>query len=208
LHALLTGPLAAGVAGAAPLATRFADHFAALSHRSFLASEDWRRHREAVYDRIVANCHTGLGEPAPALPLSRRLAAAPVDNEPARAALAAAITARLGAGSAALAAELANSVMAFLASARAALGLAEASQARLAAVLERAPPSHGLSLDHVNLYNVLLGEDQRSVPYLPAELATLFAVQITVDACQIQIARGPARAPRHSPALMPADPRA
>ncbi|MBK8273841.1 MAG: hypothetical protein IPK89_13550 [Sphingomonadales bacterium] len=38
------------------IAARFEGHFAALSRRSFLASEDWRTHRETVYDDMFARC--------------------------------------------------------------------------------------------------------------------------------------------------------
>jgi hypothetical protein len=207
LHDLLSGPDAAGLAGAAALAKRFAGHFAALSHRSFLASEAWRQHRETVYDRIFANCRHGMGE-APGPSLSQQLATSAPDAGSAHAMLAAAVAPHLGGGAAELAGAFADCVMTFLTRARTVLGLASNSQARLAALLGRQPPSHALSLDHVNLYNRLMGEDQRSVPFLPAELGQLLGLRIHVDAQHISIARGPGRTPHHSPAEQPADPRA
>ena len=88
------------------------------------------------------------------------------------------------------------------------VALAGEIQARTAQVLARPQPGHRLSLQHVNLHNVLMGEDMRSVPFLPDELRRLLGVAIHVDAGSIEIVRGEAPAPSHSPARVPADIRA
>jgi len=209
LHDLLSSERAAGVVGAADLAGRFAGHFDALSHRSFLASEAWRSHREAVYDDMFAACATGLAGEPPAAALSALVAGTgAADHGEARAAIVAAAAAHFGEGSAALAEGFAAIVMTFLQRAQRIVGLAEAIQARSAEVLSRPRPVHGLTLQQINLHNVLMGEDMRSVPFLPDELRGILGLGIHVDARSIQIVRGDDPAPSHSPDPMPADIRA
>ena len=201
LHALLSDDAAANLPGAAAMAQRFAGHFAALSHRSFLASEEWRSHREAVYDDMFAACARGLGEAEPANPLSALVAGG---GEPGSAdateALVRAAADHFGAGSEALASQFAAIVLDFLSRARRIIALAETIQARTAALLHRAAPAHALTLQQINLHNVLMGPDMRSVPFLPDELSTLFGLSIAVDAQAILIARETTPVPQHSPA--------
>jgi len=209
LHELLSSAAAASVVGAADMAARFAGHFDALSHRSFLASEEWRSHRETVYDDMFAACASGLGGEPPAAALSALIAGpAAGDTAAARAVLAEAAADHFGEGSEALAEGFADTVLAFLERAQRIVALAEEIQARNGRVLARPAPGHRLSLQHVNLHNVLMGEDMRSVPFLPDELRRLLGVAIEVDACSIQIVRGELPAPSHSPDRVPADIRA
>ncbi len=196
LHQLLDH--ANGAAGV--IAARFADHFANLSTRSFLANEEWRQHREAVYDDMVANCASAIAGPAPGQPLSAlltpRAAAARTKIPPL--ALAAAVASRLGDD--ALAQAIAAEFYDFLLRGQQIVRLTERVQADTARLLHRPAPAHRLTLAHLNLHNVLMGEDVRSLPFLPAEIASLFDIDIHVDAETILITpRPPAPAPRHSP---------
>lgn len=206
LHGLLSS---AGVPGAEAMATRFAGHFEALSHRSFLASEAWRSHREAVYDDMFASCSRGLGAKTGEVRLSEliddsRQPAAPA----AYAALVEAAGEHFGIGSGMLAEDFAAAVIAFLQRARRIVALTEAIQSRTARLLHRPAPGRSLSLQDINLHNVLMGEDVRSVPFLPDELGTLLGLSIHVDARSIAIERANSRASTHSPAALPADLRA
>ncbi len=199
LHRLLEGQ--AGAAG--EIATRFADHFANLSTRSFLANEEWRQHREAVYDDMVAACAFAVSGHMPEHALSALLkpeaAAASMPRPPAT--LTAAVSARIE--EPALAAEFAATVWQFLRIGQRVVALAEKIQAQTASLLHRPEPAHHLTLAQLNLHNVLMGEDLRSLPFLPAEISNLFGLDIHVDAESIQISTRPgAGAQPHSPYLV------
>ncbi|OYU37054.1 hypothetical protein [Novosphingobium sp. PASSN1] len=208
LHTVL-GDAGVDTGPAAALAERFAGHFAALSHRSFLGSEAWRSHREAVYDDMFAACARGLGDPAPAAPLSAEINA-PAARQAAgpRTVLEQAAAEHFGPDSGPLAAEFAAIVMDFLGRAQRIIARAEAVQARIAALLHRPVPAHRLTLAQINLHNVLMGQDMRSVPFLPDEFAALLGIRISVDARTIAIVRGTAPTPPHSPAAGPVNTRA
>ncbi|NLR70037.1 hypothetical protein HGI47_03990 [Novosphingobium sp. ERN07] len=205
LHALLAG----GSTAEQELADRFAGHFAALSHRSFLASEEWRMHREAVYDDMFASCAQGLGAGSDEPHLSTLLSR-PEGPGTAQAAatLEAAVSRRFADANPALSAAFADQVVVFLTIARNIVALAEAIQARTAKLLQRGEPADRLTLQNINLHNILMGADQRSVPFLPDELGELFDLHIHVDAQTIEITPGVGRKSAHSPAKPAADTRA
>jgi hypothetical protein len=71
------------------------------------------------------------------------------------------------------------------------VALAESIQAETSALLRRPSPSHGLSLQQLNLHNVLMGEDVRTVPFLLNELSSLLGIAIHVDAGAIEIREQP-----------------
>ncbi len=199
LHSLLEGQV--GAAG--EIAIRFADHFANLSTRSFLANEEWRQHREAVYDDMVAACAFAVSGQTPEQALSALLkpeaAAASMPRPPAT--LTAAVSARIE--DPAVAAEFAATVWQFLMIGQRVVALAETVQAQTASLLHRPKPAHRLTLTQLNLHNVLMGEDLRSLPFLPAEISAVFGLDIHVDAETIQIsARPQAGAQSHSPYLV------
>jgi hypothetical protein len=180
---------AAGPAGQA-MASRFAGHLAALSARSFIADPAWRAHRAEVYDDMFAMAGQGLGDVA-SPPLSAQTA--PVERE--IPGLTETIAARLDPADAALAPRLAAPIAAFADRARKCLGLIERYQARQGALLSRPAPSRALTLADVNLHNVLMGADRRSVPFLPDELSALFGLTLSVSARAIQLEpAGPAAA--------------
>jgi hypothetical protein len=185
---------------AGEIAARFADHFANLSTRSFLANEEWRQHREAVYDDMVANCVQAVAGSAPGQPLSAMLApsAAAASSTHTPRALAAAVASRLGDD--ALADAFAAEFFDFLQRGQRIVALAEQVQAQTARLLCRPAAAHRLTLAQLNLHNVLMGEDIRSLPFLPYEIASLFGLDIHVDAEAIAIKPRPeARTSSHSP---------
>lgn len=199
LHRLLEGQT--GAAG--EIAARFADHFANLSTRSFLANEEWRQHREAVYDDMVAACAVAVSGQSSDQPLSAMLkpetAAASLPRPPA--ALTAAVSARIE--DAAIAEQLAAEIMHFLSVGQRVVALAEQVQAQTGQLLHRPEASHRLTLTQLNLHNVLMGEDLRSLPFLPHEIGNLFGLDIHVDARTIEIKpRHSAEASSHSPYLV------
>ncbi|MBB6125029.1 hypothetical protein [Sphingobium subterraneum] len=205
LHLSLGGKEDAGGSRAREIAQRFEAHFAALNHRSFLANEEWRAHREAVYDDMFARCHAAVSRSAPPESLSAMLAPdASVCGGRAQDVLAAAVAAHLGYGGGKIAENFAAIVMGFLARGQRIVALAERIQRDTAALLHRPAPSHRLTLRHLNLHNVLMGEDVRTVPFLPDELARLFGVEIHVDAETIEIRERPNSAPTpNSPEIKP-----
>ncbi len=187
LHKLLEGTGGAG----AEIAARFSTHFENLNTRSFLASEEWRQHREAVYDDMVARCIFAVAGRAPDQPLSSMLSASTVATSLLRppAELMAAVVSRLG--DSGLAEKCAGLIMDFLSRGQQIVALAEAIQAQTRQLLCRPEPRHRLTLQHLNLHNVLMGEDLRSLPFLPEELGNLFGVNIHVDADTISISTLP-----------------
>lgn len=191
-------------AAAQAMAERFAGHFDALSHRSFLASAEWRAHRLDVYDDMFAAARLATTGSKTSAALSAILSS-PIrvadDAQQPLTTLASAAAAHFGTESAELASEFAIIAMRFLQRGQATVALVEAIQARTAALLGRVGPQHRLTLANLNLHNVLMGEDQRSVPFLPDEIARLLGVEIHVDAETIEIGlRHAAAAPSHSPA--------
>lgn len=190
------------------MANRFAGHFEALSHRSFLASEEWRAHRVAVYDDMYAFAHGATHSGQPEFPLSAATNPAQV-ADPRRqssVSLAAAAAAHFGETDKELANAFAGLVSEFLERGRLTLRLAEAAQLRTAALLHRPQPDRRLTLQDLNLHNVLMGEDNRSVPFLPDEIGRLLDLTITVTADDIAISpRSFSTASTHSAGLMPAE---
>jgi hypothetical protein len=171
------------------LAERFARHFASLGTRSFLASEAWRQHREAVYDDMYGQCFAAVAGKMPDQPLSAMLAPDAAAPLRAPATLVAAVTARLG--DQRLSQQFADSIMDFLARAQRIVAHAETIQAGTARLLRRPAPAHRLTLAQLNLHNVLMGEAIRTVPFLPAEITALFGVDVHVDAGTIEISFRP-----------------
>ena len=200
LHTLFSTSDQAQNPVAAYFAQRFEAHSAKLSHRSYLATEQWRQHREAVYDDMHARCVGAVDGRAPDCLLSALLAPKVAADRAIQtpAALSAAARARLGDGVQADA--FVAIVMEFLSRGQQVVALAERIQARTARHLHRPAPTHRLTLAHLNLHNVLMGEEIRSVPFLPDELAAQFDIDIHVDACAITIRPRPsAAASRNSP---------
>lgn len=209
LHTLLTSAQAASSASGQVLAERFAAHFQALNFRSYLGSEEWRQHRETVYDDMFASCSSGVSARLPDGPLSVMLAK-PGASLPTASmtALTEGISRHFGDRQPALVDAFAGIVVEFLIRARNIIALAETIQAEVARVLHRPRPATPLKLGDIQLYNVLMGADQRSVPFIPDELADLFNLRIEVDARHIAIAPDDRQASHHSLAIPAANIRA
>ncbi len=180
---------------AAAIAARFAAHFDALSHRSYIASEAWRARREAVYDDMFAQTLDGLGTAHPAELLSVLLDPRRAENSDTRS-LAALQQAFERVASTQTAQQLARAVFDFLQRGQRILAVASELQERQRLHLSRPSPLAALTLADLNLHNVLLGADVRSVPFLPDELAQVLDLDIAVDAHAIQIAPRKDAAPR------------
>jgi hypothetical protein len=183
LYRLLDG--ASGEAG--EIATRFEGHFARMTTGSYLAQEEWRQHREAVYDEMVARCTVTVSGDERVQPLSALLkpepAAVSLHRPPA--ALTAAVFSRLD--NMELAEQFSAILMEFLLRGQKIVALVEQIQAETRELLYRNEPAHRLTLEQLNLHNVLVGEDLRTVPFLPNEIASLFGVDIHVAAETIRI---------------------
>jgi hypothetical protein len=197
LHRLLHEADSTG-GGVAKLAKRFAGHFEALATRSFLADESWREHREAVYDDMVAHCRESRTGKAAATRLSTELV--PSSEQVARHAgaqqrLAQAIGTTLGKGNSQLAESLAAEIIAFLLLGQLVIAGTDRVQAETARLLGRPAPTHRLTLDQLNLHNVLMGADVRSLPFLPDEIGRCFGISIDVNADTIAIREPVAAAP-------------
>lgn len=174
------------------IAVRFEGHFAALSHRSFLASGDWRAHRETVYDDMFAKCTAAVTPAAPAENLSAQIAAEVIAlDEKSAQALHDALLARFGPEHADVAREFSELVREFIGKGQKIVALAEAIQQQTGALLSRKQPDQRLTLQNLNLHNVLMGEDVRTVPFLLDEIADLIGVTIHVDADTIEIRKRP-----------------
>lgn len=180
---------------AAAIAARFAAHFDALSHRSYIASEAWRARREAVYDDMFAQTLDSLRTERPAELLSDLLDPRRAENaDPAS--FAALQQAFERVASPQTAQELARTVFDFLQRGQRILAVASGLQERQRQHLSRPSPLAPLTLADLNLHNVLMGADVRSVPFLPDELAQVLDLDIAVDAHAIQIVPRKAAAPR------------
>lgn len=172
--------------GVAALADRFAAHFASMGARSFLSREEWRRHREHVYDAIFARCGEAVEPGHDEPPLSAQVAGATL-RHPETADLEHRIAIATGGGAATVVAPLAAAIMDFLHRAQRIVALAERTQAGVNRCLGRPAPAHRLTLDHINLHNVLMGEDLRTLPFLPSEIGAILGIAIHVDAETIVI---------------------
>lgn len=179
---------------AAAIAARFAAHFDALSHRSYIASEAWRVRREVVYDDMFTQTLEGLGAGRPPELLSDLLAPrrAPAADPASFAALQGAFERVV---SPQTARDLAETVCDFLQRGQRILAVASELQAQQRLHLNRPVPRAALTLADLNLHNVLMGADVRSVPFLPDELAEVLDIDIAVSAQSIQIAPRKVAAP-------------
>jgi hypothetical protein len=108
----------------------------------------------------------------------------------ARSALSGAFERALGptdADGAARIAAMTATVMSFLARAQAILRVAGDVQARTARLLHRPPPARAVTLADLNLHNLLMADDVRTLPFLPDEIGAVFGLDIQVDAESIAI---------------------
>lgn len=173
-----------GLPVARALEQRFAAHLETLRAASYLATEDWRAHRDLVYGDMHAKCARGLGADNQAGSLLHRLApwqdAADFDAE---LALWQCLW-RLGGGADASAdahlGALHAAVMDHLRRTRAVLACAAQAQSGLNAVLGRDAPLREPEADDLDLHNRLIATGQRQLPFLIDEIEAAFGLAIHV----------------------------
>lgn len=173
------------------LRQRFTGHFERLTNGTHLASEEWRVHREAVYDDMYAQCVAAITGQAPQESLSARLQPRPSEASTlAGQALRDAIVRHVGPHSTTnipIVDELAGKIVDYLDRARAIIAVGEEIQAQTNALLGREMPTRRFCLADIDIHNILLGDDVRRLPFLTDELGDLFGITIHVDAETISI---------------------
>jgi len=188
IHRILDGMPRSESRAADSVRDRFRSHVHSVSS-SYLANEDWRRHRETVYDDMYAECYRAVHGKEPVELLSAQIRASRLaEHGAARLVLDLTIANRLGREpNDELVGKIGAAIMDFLGSAQAILKLAEDIQYHTNQLLARPQPQRPVTLADINLHNLLLGKDQRSLPFLPDELSRLFGIEIRVDANSIEI---------------------
>lgn len=172
------------------LRQRFERHFAQLTNNTHLASEEWRNHREAVYDEMYGQCVFGVTGYWPAKSLTDRLepraSAATLATSQALRVL---LEQQLGGGLACTGQldSMTASVVEFLAQGQAIVRLAEEIQSSTNALLKRPTPARRLTLADLNLHQQLMDADVRTLPFLPDEFAEHLGIAIHVFADGVDI---------------------
>ncbi|MCB1746364.1 MAG: hypothetical protein KDK06_04265, partial [Gammaproteobacteria bacterium] len=179
-------------ATASPALAAFRDALAGdlerLERESYLAREDWRAEREAVYVDMIEQCGRGLAgtvsETAPTVHV------APIVDGAWREDLRMRIDWRCalwpGEADAAVNA-FAETVIAFVERAQSVVAAAEPIQADINALLGRAPAPRALAAADLDLHNALQGETRRRLPFLPSALEDLLDIHLVITADEVRI---------------------
>ena len=193
-----------GLPAAQALSQRFAAHVDTLRAASYLATEDWRAHRDFVYGDMHAQCAIGLGADDRAGSLLQRLA--PWQDEAdldAELALWQCLW-RIGGGADASAdahlGALHAAVMDHLRRTRAVLACAAQAQSSLNAVLGRDAPQREPEAADLDLHNRLVATGQRQLPFLIDEIEAALGLVIHVTPSRIGVAT-------ESTGMVPGEPR-
>lgn len=172
---------------------RLAQHASALHNGTYLATEEWRQHRETVYADMYARCGGLLSTPHADAPLSEQLAS-PREDEcaEARSIVAAALRGAVAAGAASANVgdgidAIADGLCRFLARSRNVLAASLRVQSRINRLLGRPAPQRAFTLADADVHNRLQAVDRRPVPFLLDELQALFDLDIHVDASRIDV---------------------
>jgi hypothetical protein len=191
IHAVLADWPEPAAPTVAAIRDRFERHFLKLTTDSYLANEEWRGHREAVYDEMYGQCVFGVTGAWPAQTLIEILEPlVGIATDAPGQALRTALSALLGEANTQAETHLdilATSIMDFLTRAQRIVALGEAIQADTNRLLCRLRPERSLTLADLALHTKLMGDDVRTLPFLPDELAELFGISIHVDAHTIEI---------------------
>jgi hypothetical protein len=166
----------------ATLAAHLAVRVAALRTSTYLAHEQWRVDRQAVYADMHAQCALGTGQRA-AEPLPRQLATDPTQVGATAMHLMALLSPRLGHASAAASQAMGvfvQEVASFLNQELALLRAAARCQWAINQVLARAHARRPFGAKDIDLHNQLQGTARR-VPDLVADLESLLNLQIDLD---------------------------
>jgi hypothetical protein len=182
-----------GVAPVRELAERLDGHLRTMRTRSYLGEEAWRADRERVYDDMFEAAGRFAGDADCVSTLSGRTA--PVDragDSAARAALAAAIAARCGAGvDVGAGRDYVHFLFGFLQRTRALLAEAVRAQGAVNSVLGRPAPRRPFAAGDLDLHNRLRGAAVEQLPYLLNEVMEYFRVRIVVTPEAIEITGAP-----------------
>lgn len=188
----------------------------ALATSTFLATEDWRRHREQVYGDMLRQCSRALGEADPR-PLDERLTPWTAEGDaPARLALRQAALRRCAAFRAPTAADrraitgLVDEALTHLQVLRAVVAAAEEVQAGVNRLLGRPAPARPFEAADLDLHNRLQGATRRPLPFLIDVLEEILGCRIVVTATQVTVTPASAGMPpaerrsrAHPPARFP-----
>jgi hypothetical protein len=169
------------------LRQRFQGHVERM-RSSFLAEPEWREHRATVYDDMVSRCGEGLGRSNDSGRLSIRLANAERafnDGGVLQQAVSSVVKGPE-------ARSVFDAISSFLVRAQAIVAIAEEEQRRVAAHLGRAPAGRSLSLADLNVYNRLMQDETRTLPFLVEEIEQVFGIAIQVEARAISVTHSPA----------------
>lgn len=190
LAALADAAVADGCTGLVTFRDRLRERVHGMRTGTYLATEEWRAHREVVYADMYARCGDGLSTrvPGPTLPdlLGRGLTAQ--HDAPARA-LRLAFGRLVGSSArdAVHAQALTDCVMDFFVRAQAILDAASRVQARINHMLGRPAPVRAFGAAEADVHNILQGADERRLPYLVDELADALQIDIRIDATGIDV---------------------
>jgi len=162
-----------------PVADRLTDWGRALKRRTYLGERAYREHRAVVYSDMFAMSAEGLSgrHAAPrALPEGGDELSGAFQSQ-----MTSLIAVALGEDVAAAPA-IAEAVCVFAGRTRRLLAAAEEAQDVLNALLQRPAAGRSFSAADADLHNVLQGEAERRVPFLPTALEALFEFRLHIDA--------------------------
>ena len=179
---------------------RYRDKLAAqidrMRTRTYLATEEWRVHRELAYGDMYAQCALGLRAGGKNAPHSTKTLAAQIGPQDlsghGRVALQLAdlIRKALGfdpASDAAEVGQLASCMLEFFIKKQAILRVASDTQGHLNSLLGRTPPARNFTAADIDIHNLLQQLEERTLPYLLDELQDLLNVNISIDQDTIEI---------------------
>ncbi len=179
-----------GLVEFAAFSQRLRPRVEALRQGTYLATEQWRTHRETVYADMYEQCGRGLASPREACSLAEQTT--PVRSsqyQEADRALGDILARRLRpstAGERALRA-MQSCLMEFFATEQGILRAAGATQHHINRLLGRACPRRPFGSADVNVHNLLQGNDPRRLPYLLDELDQAWGVGVVIDAQRIEV---------------------
>lgn len=166
-------------AQAGDLAARFAAHRRVLKSSTYLGDESLRRHREAVYQDMVAACGTALGDPFGDDDIAQQRRTARVEA----ATHAADLRRRLAERLPATAVEpILEAVLDLIASTAAAIAVGAEPQGRINRLLGRRQPRRPFESVDLDLHNRLNDLQPRRLPCIFDELADAFGLSFTITA--------------------------
>ncbi len=180
LAGIAEAAVTAGFTAYQPLRDRLQGRVHGMKTGTYLATEEWRSHRERVYADMYEQCGLGLSRPESAPPLTDqltpRLEAAHTQTATT---LAAVVDARFGAST--YSADLTRRLMTFFIQEQAIIRAACTVQSRINEMLGRPTPTRAFGAAEADVHNLLQGADVRRLPYLVDEIADVLDLDIRID---------------------------